>query len=84
MKPVKFPEMQLELQAPNGQPDVEPLPVYTNGTVVTSCWQPNIRERFSILLFGRIWLMVRSGRTQPPVALWAGRENFLKAEECSD
>jgi hypothetical protein len=34
------------------------------------------RERISALLFGKVWLYVHSGLTQPPVALQSMRDIF--------
>jgi hypothetical protein len=34
----------------------------------------SFRERLSALLFGRVWLFVLSGKTQPPVSLFAAKE----------
>jgi hypothetical protein len=78
MKPIPFKEANLVLTAPpeaNGAVNagcvskIEPLHVFTNNEACISCWQPTWRERLSILFKGRVWLMVLSGRTQPPVAL---------------
>jgi hypothetical protein len=51
------------------------LPVATDGQVCLSLWKAGWRERLSILFFGRVWLWVYSGKTQPPVAL-AGQKSI--------
>lgn len=71
MKPANFPEANRNLTKPQGMTDEEcgPLPVYSDGTVCVSLWKPTLRERLSLLFFGKLWLFVHSGHTQPPVAL---------------
>lgn len=79
MTPAAFPQSNRTLTAPNGMNDCGSLPVYSDGQHCVSRWRPSLRERLA-LLFGRdVWLWVRSGRTQPPVALgvvdpWANEE----------
>ena len=78
MKPIGFPEQNKILQKPEIMIDDEcgPLPIWNDGNECVSCWRPSIKERLSILLFGRIWLSVLSGETQPPVLIWARRNGF--------
>ena len=54
---------------------VDDLPVYRDGSEVISCWRPDLRERFDILLRGRVWLRVSAATTHPPVCL-EGRSPF--------
>ena len=54
MKPVEFPE-QTTVFARNQEPYL-PLPAYTDGTEVISCWHLTLRERLRVLFFGVIWL----------------------------
>lgn len=77
MKPTKFPQANRNLGAPRGMPDVRDLPVWSDGNECVSCWKMTWRERFSALIFGRVWLRVRFGATQPPVALHVKRAIFL-------
>jgi hypothetical protein len=53
--------------------------VWSDGEQCVSCWQMTIRERLTALLFGRVWLMVLSGWTQPPVYVEASR-SYLQEE----
>jgi len=39
------------------------------------------RERFSALFFGKVWLSVYSGQTQPPVWLMATKEIFKEEKQ---
>lgn len=78
MSPIEFPEANRGLTAPVGRPDVQPLPVYTDGARCVSCWSLTWRERFALLFHGRVWLSVLSGATQPPVALVPERDFFVK------
>lgn len=54
-------------------PEIASLPIYTDGVACLSCWRPTLRERLSVLVFGRVWLWSLSGRTQAPVRVEAGR-----------
>jgi hypothetical protein len=76
MKPISFKHQMKELQ-PSGKKysdnvlSVEPLPVWTDGEQCVTCWEMSWRERISALFFGRVWLAVLSGDTQPPVFISA-------------
>lgn len=78
MKPIWFKQANKNLQAPQGMTREEcgDLYVHTDGKECISLWQLNFWERLSVLFFGRIWLIVLSGQTQPPVMLIAEREIF--------
>jgi hypothetical protein len=39
------------------------------------------KERLSALFFGKVWLSVHSGHTQPPVWLMAEKEIFKQVDE---
>jgi hypothetical protein len=87
MKPTNFKYSNKTLQPPGdvlfSKTDVagiDPLPVWTDGMQVVSCWKLSRRERLSALLFGRAWLAVLSGPTQPPALVVAQRE-YLKGPE---
>ena len=80
MKPKKFEQANKNLLKPEGMTDEEcgSLPVFTDGTQCISLWQMTWRERLSALFFGKVWLSIYSGQTQPPVWLMAEREIFKK------
>ena len=83
MEGISFPEQTLTLGRPPSMSEEEcgPLPVYlTAEGQVISCWRMTLRERFSALIFGKVWLWVWSGKTQPPVALEVKRTVFKKEE----
>jgi hypothetical protein len=71
MKPIRFMEANKDLLKPEGMSDLDcgSLPVFTDGRYCISCWKPNLKERLSIFIFGKVWLWVMSGVTQPPVAI---------------
>ena len=71
MKPITFVEHNAVLQKPANMTDKEcgSLSVYRDGKQCISCWKMSFKERISALLFGKVWLYVLSGNTQPPVAL---------------
>lgn len=80
MLPVKFPEANRELLKPADMSDEEcsPLWVYTDSRSCVSCWRLTWKERIKALLFGKIWLGVLSGHTQPPVWLACDNTVFVK------
>lgn len=61
-----------------------PLPVYVDGKQCVSCWQLSWKEKLSALLFGRIWLYVLSGETQPPVALVCVKKQRLMMQDIKE
>lgn len=71
MKPIKFEQANKNLLKPESMTDEEcsSLWVYNDGRECISCWRLTWKERIKALLFGRVWLSVLSGRTQPPVWL---------------
>ena len=82
MKPINFKEANKTLMKPEGMIDEEcgSLPVLTDGCECLSCWKMSWKERLSALLFGRVWVSVMSGGTQPPI--WAGcQKTVLKKKE---
>lgn len=78
MEPQKFEEANRNLLKPQGMTDEEcgSLPIWTDGKECISCWKMTWRERLSALFFGKVWLSVYSGQTQPPVWLRAERQIF--------
>jgi len=83
MEPGQFKQSTKKLGPPKGMTKEEcgDLPVWTDGTQVISLWKMSWRERFSALFFGRIWLSVYSGQTQPPVWLMATKEIFKEEKQ---
>lgn len=77
MTPVAFPESNKTLKAPPGkEAAIIELPVYTDGEQCISCYRLSWAERWSALFFGRAWLSVLSGQTQPPVWVLVRRKLF--------
>lgn len=78
MEPIQFKQANKNLLKPQGMTDEEcgSLPVFTDGKVCISLWKMTWRERLSALFFGKVWLWVHSGQTQPPVGLEAIRQIF--------
>lgn len=81
MKPVDFKEQNVVLEKPQSMSDedCETLPVFTNGSECLSKWRPSAKERLKILFGADLWLLVLSGKTQPPVCITL--ENVFKDEE---
>lgn len=69
MKPIKFNQANKNLLKPNSMTEEEcsSLWVYTDGNQCISCWKMNWKQRIKALFFGKVWLSVMSGETQPPV-----------------
>lgn len=69
VKPIKFEEANKNLLKPLSMTDEEcsSLWVYSDGEQCVSCWKLGWKERIAALLFGKVWLSVLSGSTQPPV-----------------
>jgi hypothetical protein len=78
MEPIKFPQANKELGKPHGWTDEQcgALPVFSDGRQCISLWKMTWRERLSALFFGRVWLWVFMGDTQPPVGLEVIKEIF--------
>lgn len=80
MTPARFKESNRVLRKPDSMTDEEcgSLEVFTDGKGCVSCWRMSFIERLRALLFGRIWLGVISGDTQPPVWLLCRRNAWEK------
>ena len=78
--PIKFPEANKELLKPANMTDEEcgSLWVYNDGRECISCWRLPLRQRLAALFFGRVWLSVLSGYTQPPVWVDCAKTVFVK------
>lgn len=84
MIPDVFKEANVTLLKPDSMTDEEcsSLKVYTDGEVCISCWKLSLKERIKALLYGRVWLGVLSGHTQPPV--WLDCDKTVFKEVCSN
>lgn len=71
MMPVEFPEQNCLLGKPKTMTDEEcsALACFTDGKQCVSCWQFNKEDLEEIQRTGKIWLIVVSGHSQPPVTL---------------
>lgn len=81
MVPEKFPEANKNLLKPSSMTDAEcaSLWVFNDESQCISRWKLTWRERLKALIYGRIWLSVHSGVTQPPVWLSADKTVFQPA-----
>ena len=41
-----------------------------------SCWRMSWRERLNALVYGKVWVAVLSGKTQPPIYIEASKNYF--------
>lgn len=83
MKPIKFKEANKNLLKPSNMTDEEcnSLWVYTNDQECISCWKMAFKQRIKALLFGKVWLSVYSGQTQPPVWLDCDKTVFKESDK---
>jgi len=86
MKPIHFNYSNKTL-TPSGQEysdsvtDVASLPVWTDGEQCVSCWKMTLKERLSALIFGRVWLALLCGETQPPACIIVSKEYLEEIDE---
>jgi hypothetical protein len=83
-KPIPFDEQNKILRPPSAKPDgmtIIDLPVWSDGTQCVSCWKLSLKERVMALLFGKVWVALLSGHTQPPVYIEACDTYFTRKEE---
>lgn len=85
MKPIKFNEMNKELKKPNNMTDEEcsSLYVYTDNEICISCWRLSFKEKLKALIYGKVWVGVLSGGSQPPIWLDCDNTVFVKEKENS-
>jgi len=82
MRPLDFPEANITLKAPDvDNIEILDLRVWSDSHQCVSLWKPTLRERLSILLFGRVWLALLSGSSQPPAYISGHRTYFIPREE---
>lgn len=79
MKPIKFKQANKNLTKPESMTDEEcsSLWVYSDGKQCISLWKMSFWQRIKVLFWGRIWLSVFSGETQPPVWLDCRKTVFV-------
>ena len=82
MEPINFKQSSKTLLKPENMTDEEcsSLHIYNDGEYCISCWRPSLRERLSMLLFGKVWLWVLSGNTRPPVSI-EGSQTIFKEQK---
>ena len=78
MTPINFKEANKDPLKPHGMTDAEcgSIPVMTDSKQCLSHWQMTWKERFAALFYGKVWLCVLSGATQPPVWLRCEKSVF--------
>ena len=82
MKTKDFKEANKTLTKPQNMTDEEcsSLRVFNDGKQCISLWKLTFSERIQVLFFGKIWVGVLSGFTQPPIWLDVNRTVFIKKE----
>jgi hypothetical protein len=86
MKPADFPESnRIIVPSDHVYSDnitgIDALSAWSDGEQCVSLWRLSWRERLSALIFGRVWLALLSGDSQPPVYVEARRQYFKDGEE---
>ncbi len=83
MKPIKFDKQNSTLLPPKSMSSegCSNLPVYKTGLDIVSCWKMSWRERIAGLIFGKVWISIRAGRTHPPIYVSCEKTFFLKEEK---
>lgn len=74
MKTIEFNQSFKVSKGVGGNAD---LHYWSDGEQCVSCWKPTLKERLSILINGKVWLGVKSGKTQPPVFV-SGEKSIFK------
>lgn len=87
MKPIRFTEQTMVLQPNPAQLEIDglevgELPIFTDGSQVISCWGLTLRERLRVLWYGKIWLGIHSGHTQP--AVWMDVDTVFSADTTAE
>ena len=88
MKPITFNEANKTLTPPpddvgrayEGVKDIQDLDVWTDDSQCVSLWRPSLRERISVFLFGKVWVSILSGSTQPPIYIH-GHKNYFQEKD---
>lgn len=87
MKPVDFKYSNKTLGPPkhwrysDNVTGIVPMPIWTDGEQCVSCWKMNLWERIKALLFGKVWVAVLSGNTQPPVGISVAKEYLKEVDD---
>lgn len=55
--------------------------IYNDGSQCISCWKMSFIQRIKALLYGKVWLSVMSGNTQPPVWIDCDKTIFINKKK---
>lgn len=82
MRSIDFRGRNKIIGGPNaGQPEYEPLPIWTDDTACLSVWKFSFDERLRILWHGTLQLWMLSGSTQPPVKFAVGPLRIIEEKK---
>lgn len=81
LKPVPFKEANRELYPAMYSKQHKGIVVFTDGEQCISRWKLTLRQRLSVLIFGRMWLGIRSGNSMPGAWLDCGMTCFIKEKK---
>lgn len=57
------------------------IEITNDGEKCISCWQASWLERLKFLIYGKAWIYILSGITQPPVAIVIDKTVFPKGNK---
>lgn len=80
LKPVKFKEANRELLPAAKAPNHKGIYVFTDGEQCISRWKLTLRQRLCVLIYGRIWLGIKSGESMPGAWMDCGRTCFVRVK----
>ena len=80
LTPVDFAEANCDLQPLLRAKNCEGMRVFSDGEACISCWKMSFRQRLHALIYGRIWLSVKSGPSMPGTWLSCEKSCFAKGK----
>lgn len=78
LTPVDFAEANCDLQPLFRAKNCEGMRVFSDGEACISCWKMSFRQRLNALIYGRIWLSIKSGHSMPGTWLSCEKSCFIK------
>lgn len=77
---VDFPEANCDLQPLFHAKNCEGIRVCSDGVSCISCWKMSFRQRMNALIYGTIWLSIKSGYSMPGTWISCEKSCFRKDE----
>ncbi len=83
MEPIKFKEATKNLSKPTSMTDEECASMWVwnaDEKQCISCWKMNWKDRLKALFYGKVWVGVISGKTQPPIWVDPSKTVFINED----